>query len=299
MFKNILILLFLVSSTSWLGAQSYAAAFKSDICDCLPEQLESQRNINRALERCFRKALPTYAAQIDAAINEENAIQRYQKGQKKRSDLMYAFKHEMVYSCDLYFETLEANRSRQLEQGQAATDEEDLVNRNELVAMQPNFGTYLERGRTHFFLGNLKEAESDFRESLRLYEEIVKNVNIPAVYLLAWVLEEQKQYSQAFQLLNKEYNNRPIYTTALFRALAHRKSGGNSPIPVTAKPTEQLNKTEAKETDVVEKLRRSRADSPTNNSERRDKKKEKPKVTTDLNKLFQVKDKKKKNNNNL
>jgi len=299
MFKNILILLFLTSSTSWLGAQSYTAAFKSDICDCLPEQLETQRNVNRALERCFRKALPTYAAQIDTSINEENAIQRYQKGQKKRSDLMYAFMHEMVYSCDLYFETVEANRSRQLEQGQAATDEEDLVNRNELVAMQPNFGAYLERGRTNFYLGNLKEAENDLKESLRLYEEIVKNVNIPAVYLLAWILEEQKQYSQAFQLLNKEYNNRPIYTTALFRAIAHRKSGGNSPIPITNTTSEQRSNTKDKETNIVDKLKKTISDSPSNNSERSRKKEEKPKATTDLNKLFQVKDKKKKNNNNL
>ncbi|GEQ85204.1 hypothetical protein ULMS_07120 [Patiriisocius marinistellae] len=225
--KNSLLSITLSIALGIANAQSYTTSFKAEICNCLPQQFETQKNPNKAIETCFQNTLPNYAALIDAEIVEENANIRYQKGQQKRMELMVSFTYEMVNSCDIYFNKIEEIRELQFNQGKAYITEAKIVELDKLVAMHPNHGTYLERGRANFYLENYSKAEIDVRESIRIYKEMTQQENIAAIYLLAWILEKQERYQKAFQLLDEEYKERPIFNTAYFREIANKKTGGS------------------------------------------------------------------------
>lgn len=213
-------------------AQDYKTKFKADICDCLEEEISSNaRDLNKAYETCFNKSLINYASFIDAEIVEDNPKIKYQKGQKVRSQLKKDFQQEMVYSCDIYYSSIERQRKRLLYQGRAKAYVSDLKQLNQNVATHPTSSAYLLRGLKHFMLENLKEAESDLRKSIEIHPGTTRNMYSKQEHvMLAWVLEEQGRIEEALEVLNKIEIKTYDKETPLLKAIVHRKLGGSKVI---------------------------------------------------------------------
>lgn len=225
-----------------VNAQNYKDQFKNDICNCFENKINELRNSRSAYEQCFNKALPNHASAIDASINEENQQLKYKKGQELRKELKFKFFYELVSSCDMYYQILEEERQRKLMSAKSRVSRSHLERINQQVAMTPNSTSYYRRAETYFYLGELKLAEADIRESLKLHK-----TGYNAAYLkkeqtlLGWILEEQKRYPEAIEIYNNVYNNGYSYgyyyyqDTKILAALVKRKAGikGNT----TSQPT--------------------------------------------------------------
>ena len=246
--------------------QAYKEKFKADICNCLSTEVESRRQIRNAFDACFNKNLPTYATLIDASVEEETPALKYQKGQLLRVELKRAFLSELVYSCDLYFQEIESERQRQLATGRSRTYASDLEKLNQAVAMQPLPQAYIQRAKTHFFLGNLKDAEADLRKSLEVNPYGQQGVySRKEKLLLAWVLEEQKRYAEAVTLYEESYAGNFDFDVLMLRAVAHKKAGGTQTKALPSKPTttKPLDATSKERNNIQSKeryRRRSRSD---------------------------------------
>lgn len=225
--KYYIILCLIVVFVNLSNSQSYETKFKADMCACMEGEVVNARVLKTVLEKCFRQELTTYAVLIDAQIDEDNINLKYQKGQLARRELFKKFNYEMVYSCDFYFNTLVTGRQKAMEKKRLKTDSTDLEHANQRVAMSPNSSAYFKRAQTQFYLGNLKEAEIDIRESIRVHPYTDKEMyTIKEKLVLALILEEQKQYKEAIVIYNQAYEYTKDVDAAVLSAIANRKSGG-------------------------------------------------------------------------
>lgn len=294
-------------------AQEYKEKFKADICNCLDTEIEIRRQIRNAFDTCFNKNLPTYATIIDASLEEGTPVLKYQKGQLRRTELKFMFLHELVYSCDLYFQEIEAERQRQLAVGRSRTYPSDLEKLNQTVALHPHPKSYMQRARTHFYLGNLKEAEADVLKSLEVNPYGQQGLYTRKEKLfLAWILEEQKRYKEAVTLYNESYAGNFDIETPILKAIAHKKAGGKQattmqivtkPINNDAKETEtelESNTSRQRRSRAVErrKIETTSRTETTNKAVTTKKTESKPKAKNDdLRRLFKTKKAKTKKDN--
>lgn len=227
------IIITLIINSIFGYAQNYKTAFKAEICECLNTEIKTKRQMRNAFDACFNKTLPNYATQIDAAIQEENVTLKYQKGQQVRAEIKIEFLVGLVYSCDLYFNEIEAERQRQIAAFRSRTYPSDIEEWNQKVASHPTPFSYFQRAQTHFFLGNLKEAETDVLTSLKVNPNGSNGINTrKESFLLAWIYEEQSQYKKAINLYQNCYAGYFDIEVLVFRAMAHKNSGGKSALPI-------------------------------------------------------------------
>lgn len=210
-----------------VNGQTYKSAFKSDICSCLEEESLKRELTENAYKKCFRETLPTYAAQIDAQIVEEDLNQKYYKGQLARKDLVVSMQYELIYSCEVYYNYLNDERISKKLIAREHAKESDLELYNQQVALTPNAMTYFMRAQLQFNLGNIKEAEADINRSLSVNpnKENTRSTR-HELLLLAWIYEEQERFSEAVTLYDKIYFGDYDTQVARLRAMADKKGGG-------------------------------------------------------------------------
>ena len=208
-----------------------------------------------------------HASIIDGAIQEDDVNKKYVKGQAARNELKLKFQVDLVYDCEFYYRAKLEERKKVMAKGIIGVSMADLPRLDEKVAMYPISMNYASRGATHLFLGNLKEAELDLRESINTESKKNRFSKISKqTALLALVLEEQGRIEEAKELYSQIYAETEDLDAAVFRALADKNSTTNS-----------------------------RRQSTNIRTTKRESKKEEVKNTTDLKKLFKLEDKKKNN----
>lgn len=251
-FLTVTVLLF---SCNLICSQSFENNFKNDICVSFEEEFSKVRNTQIAFKNCFVKALPAYAEIIDGAINEENQSEKFKKGQEAREALKQKFQVELIYSCDFYYLVKLEERNKLMARGVIGVSLADVPKLNELVAMYPKAMNYAKRGAVHLFLGNLKLAESDLRESISRNSDNQRFSSVSKqTALLALVMEEQNRLNEAKALYAQIYENTKDIEAAMFQALVNRRSGSKTnnldftnPIKVSnPNPNTKTNDTRAK-----------------------------------------------------
>lgn len=267
------------------NAQFNKDAFRTEICQCLEQEKLRLRLNENTYNKCFQEILPNYATQIDAEIEEADANKRYSLGQMARRDLMLAFKYELIYTCEIYYEFVESLRVAKKLLAQENTKESDLEQQNKEVAMRPNAMSYLRRAQLHFRLNNLKAAEADVKKSLEVnpYSDNVKSTRKESM-LLAWVYEEQGHYAKAIELYDSI--NLGVYDTdvAILRAIVDKKSGGTmANIPAVSKESKSDTSKNSKTRD---RSSTRQIKDKTKNKEVKAKKKKKD--TSSLRKLLKI-----------
>ncbi|WP_178984067.1 tetratricopeptide repeat protein [Winogradskyella helgolandensis] len=222
-------MLFFVAFLGFYGvnAQAYKNGFRADVCACLEEESLKRTLTENAFKACLRETLPKYAAQIDAQIVESDVNVKFQKGQLARKDLLLAMPYELIYTCDVYFNHLNYQRTSKKLIARENANESDLEKYNQMVALTPNKMAYYMRAQLQFNLGNIKAAEADVNKSLEInpFRENAKSTR-HELLLLAWIYEEQEKYSAAVALYDKIYMGDYDAEVARLRALADRKAGG-------------------------------------------------------------------------
>ena len=220
-----ILILFLVIST--LSAQSYKAAFRTDMCNCLEEESLKRQLTENAFKTCLRETLPKYATQIDAEIKEEDINKKYYLGQIARKDLLVAMRSELIYSCKVYYKHLDFKRTSKKLIARENAKESDLEKYNQMVALTPTAMAYFLRAQLYFNLGKIKKTEEDINKSLSLNPN---KANVKStrheLLLLASVYEEQERYKEAIALYDKVYFGDSDTKVAQLRALADKKAGG-------------------------------------------------------------------------
>lgn len=208
--------------------QDYKGAFRSEICNCLETESLKRDLSENTYKACFKQVLPQFAAQIDAQIVEEDLSKKYVLGQLARKDLLLAFKYELVYSCDIYFNALEKEILRKKLLAREKVTETDLEAQNQHVAMSPNAYAYFRRAQLHFKLGDLKASEADVKKSIAVnpYSD-GKNAIRNEQLLLALIYDEQERYDEAIKLYDQASLGDIDTQINLLRAMADRKRGGN------------------------------------------------------------------------
>lgn len=278
--KKHAILVVLLSTMCFSNAQSFEKNFKADICESFQEEFSKVRNSKLAFNNSFKKELPKYASIIDGAIQEDDVNKKFVKGQEARNELKLKFQVDLVYDCDFYYRAKLEERKKVMAKGVIGVSMADLPRLDEQVAMYPISMNYASRGATHLFLGNLKDAELDLRESINTESKKNRFSKISKqTALLALVLEEQGRIEEAKELYSQIYAETEDLDAAVFRALADKNSGG-------AKKSFLTNKNSTTN---------SRREATNSRSTKRESKKEEVKNTTDLKKLFKLEDKKKNN----
>ena len=290
--KRVAVFLVILFSVISINGQPYLAPFKADMCQCLEQESLKRKLTDKIYKSCFRSVLPKYATQIDAQIIEEDSNKKYYKGQVARKDLAVNTQYQLIYSCDTYFNHLNAERLSKKLIAQENTKETHLEPYNQQVALTPNALTYFMRAQLQFNLGNLKEAEADIHRSIDVNPN---KTNVKStrheLLLLAWIYEEQKRYTDAVTLYDRIYLGDFDAEVAKLRALADKKSGGISA------NLKMINKAKASSTDKTitrRTLRRSRIPNKDNVKNSNGKSKDssrgilKKKDTSSLKKLFKI-----------
>lgn len=216
---------FLTLQTNY--SQNYEVNFKADICKCLEVKVQGRNTVTNLFQECFREKLTSYAINIDNSILEENNLLKYQKGQQLRRELSDKFQYELVYSCDVYFDMLEAEKERKYAADRANTYQDDLDRINQQLAMHPHSQMYLQRAKVYFNLSKLKEAEQDILQSIKinpLGEEKILHIAKEKV-LLAKIFEKQKNYNRSAAIYQEIYTAIPNVEVAKLHALVHKKAG--------------------------------------------------------------------------
>lgn len=268
--------------TNLVISQSYSSNFKSDICDCFQDEFSKSKRAFIAYDKCFKKALPSYAALIDAELSEVDVNKKFAEGQKARKELKERFQVELIYSCDLYYLAKEEELKKLIAKGVLESSIADLEKLNQNVAMYPNSTSYFFRGRTHFFLGNLDEAEADVRESINLTKDNDNIYNVrEQTAFLAFILGEQERYSESKSLYAKVYETTTNIEAAIYRALIDRRSGSRN---ASFNVSKNINTKASRDRNAKS---RTESDASQRDSEN----------SSDLRKLFKLDDQKKKKNN--
>ncbi|MFK7832478.1 MAG: tetratricopeptide repeat protein [Winogradskyella sp.] len=224
--KICMLVIALILGAPSVNAQTYKTEFRADMCACLEQESLKRTLTNNAIKICLRETLPEYATQIDAQIIEPDLNKKFQKGQIARKDLLIAMYSELIYTCDVYYQHIDFQRTSKKLIAQENTKENDLDKYDQVVALRPNAAAYFMRAEVHFKLGNIKAAEADLIKSLELNP---KRENAKAtrneLLSLAWVYEEQKRYTEAIALYDKIYFGDLDTKVAQLRALADKKAG--------------------------------------------------------------------------
>ena len=289
--KVVRIIVILLMGINCAQGQSYKEGFRSDMCDCLTEESLKRKLTENAFKACLRETLPKYATQIDAEIIEEDIDKKYLKGQLARRDLLVAMQSELIYSCEVYYNHLDYDRTSIKLITRENAKESELERYNQMVALSPNAMAYFMRAQLQFNLGNIKEAEADIKKSMELNPN---NENIPAMrrelLLLAWVYEEQERYSEAVAIYDKIYLGALDAEVAKLRALADKKNGGT----IANIPKLDEGKIESQTKQVNQNSRRSKQSNTkttvNKSNSQKDSKNTKKKDTASLRKLFRIKD---------
>jgi hypothetical protein len=217
-----------------LNAQNYKDNFRNDICNCFEEAQPETYALDRTVGKCFREQLPKYAALIDREIKDSVVMIKLRKGQLARQNLFYSYKYELIYTCERYRSLADSARAEQLSTFKKTYgNEEYLIRANQQVAMNPNWFSYHGRSQIHFGLGNLNKAEQDLR-----YAMSIMNYEDPQYkLLLAWILEEKKEYGKAVQIYDELITGLANMTLTRLRAMANKKAGGRMELPKGQGPT--------------------------------------------------------------
>jgi tetratricopeptide (TPR) repeat protein len=221
------LLFFSVFNIAGIHAQNYKNNYKADICQCLQDENLSSGFIENAYKKCFKRHLTTYAVLIDAGIKEENISLKYIEGQKIRLELQQQFMHELMYSCDVYFYSIERARQELKVNKQKTVNSTKLQEYHERVAMHPNSQSYYLRAQLYFNLKDFNNAEKDLLKSIDLnpYGEN-KMVSRNEKLLLAWVYEEQKRYNEAIAVFDEIYLGMIDTQVLIIKAIVSRKRDG-------------------------------------------------------------------------
>ncbi|MCA0131931.1 hypothetical protein [Winogradskyella alexanderae] len=233
--NSIALFVFIILCPTKFSAQDYNDQFKNDICDCLEDKFYKLKRASSAYDKCFQEKLPVYASLIDAEINEENTKVKFSKGQLARRELKKRYQIELMYSCDLYYRAKEEEYRKKMAKGVTEVSFADLKSLNEMVAMYPKAISYMFRAKTHFYLGNLKQAEADIIESYKIdtgrlnsLEEKQRKV------LYALILQEQRRYAEAGKLYDEIYETSKDIEAAIYRAMVNRLNGDDPPIKTSS-----------------------------------------------------------------
>ena len=211
-----------------MDAQNYKDNFRNDICNCFEEAQPETYALDRTIGECFREQLPKYAALIDSEIKDSVVMMKLRKGQLARQNLFYSYKYELIYTCERYSALADSARAEQLSAFKKTYgNEEYLVRANQQVAMSPNWFSYHRRSQIHFGLGNLNKAEEDIR-----YAMSIMNYEDPQYkLLLAWILEEKKEYGKAVPIYDELITGLANMSLTRLRAMANKKAGGRMELP--------------------------------------------------------------------
>ena len=185
-----IMLTFFVLKWATLSAQDYQNRFKADICSCIETKGPSVRSLDSTYQQCFREVLVNYTGAIDQEIQEAEPSVLYVKRQQRRTELMIVFQHELIYTCDFYYELQEKGRQLKLSTMRANAERSMLKKLDEYVALNPNTVTYTQRGVLYFALEDLEKARQDLEKALSI-NAFAKDAQI----MLSWVLEEKGMYS--------------------------------------------------------------------------------------------------------
>ena len=227
--KKHAILVMVLSTMYFTNAQNFENNFKADICESFQEEFSKVRNSKIAFNNSFKKELTKYASIIDGAIQEDDVNKKFVKGQAARNELKLKFQVDLVYDCEFYYRAKLEERKKVMAKGIIGVSMADLPRLDEKVAMYPISMNYASRGATHLFLGNLKEAELDLRESINTESKKNRFSKISKqTALLALVLEEQGRIEEAKELYSQIYAETEDLDAAVFRALADKNSTTNS-----------------------------------------------------------------------
>lgn len=272
--KCLLLVLILSLFYSELTAQNYKDNFRNDICNCFEEAQPETYSLDQTVGKCFREQLPKYADLIDREIKDTVVMIKLRKGQLARQNLFYTYKYELIYTCERYSALADSARAEQLSAFKKTHGNEEYLKRaNEQVAMSPNWFSYHRRSQIHFALGNLNKAEEDIR-----YAMSIMNYEDPQYkLLLAWILEEKKEYGKALPIYDELIDGLANMSLTRLRAMANKKAGGRMELPVGQSQTRtDSNKTRGEQKSGVENKSRSsrrsrRTDSTKTDSKKKDK----------------------------
>ena len=231
-------------------SQNFEEKFKADICNCLKAKKQGRNTVTNVYKECFNENLTTYAAQIDSNIEEENNHLKYQEALKSRLELNHKFQYELVYSCDYYYDRIEAEKERKYAADRSNTYHGDLDKINQQLAMHPHSQMYFHRAKLHFNLSMLEEAKEDVMHSIKIHPLAgEKNAhNTQENILLAMILEKQKHYSQAATLYKEIYTAVPIVEIAILHAIVHKKAGASAS---DLKSNQVLNNTSSSSSEIA------------------------------------------------
>lgn len=230
--KTLFLLSFLLFSILNIHSQNYLNSFKSDICQCLQDKELSARMIDNQYDKCFSKHLVSYAQLIDNDIQEEDITKKYLEGQKVRRDIRFKFRHELMYSCNAYFYAVERGVFNQKQLAKKRGDSTQLQKYHELVAMSPNWSSYLYRAGEYYKLNDLKHAEQDVLKSMELSPYKDNDLGERGEkFLLAQIYEDQKRYSEAIKLYDQIVLGDIDYKTNMLKAIVVRKNQGKYKLP--------------------------------------------------------------------
>ncbi|MDG5492331.1 tetratricopeptide repeat protein [Psychroserpens sp. SPM9] len=283
-------IIFTLISVYGVNAQTYKTAFRTDMCACLEEESLKRKLTENAFKMCFNQVLPTYATLIDAEIIEADPNKKFYLGQLARKNLILSLQYELVYTCEVYYENLDRDRTSGKLIAREQVRESDLEVRNQYVAMSPNALAYFMRAQLHFNLGNLKEAEADIHKSLELNpnRDNAKTTR-HELLLLAWIYEEYERYSEAVAIYDKITLGEFDTKVGILRALADKKAGGtfdNIPDYSQLNSSQTDLKTKTRRTTTSRNTTKKAQQKASNKSEKRQTKSNTD--TTSLKKLFKI-----------
>ena len=227
------IFFFLIYGLANVNSQNYLNNFKSEICECLQQKELTYKNIEHEYNNCFKSKLVNYATIIDLNIQEDDKTKKYIEGQKIRRNLKMQFQHELMFTCNTYFYTIERALFKFKEKAKLLGDSTQLQRHHELVAMQPNWNSYFSRAKEYYKLNDLKRAENDVIKSIEVSPfDINDKRRMRAEKLfLAQVYEDQKKYSEALNVYNDIDLGDIDKDVKILKAIVVRKRDGNYEFP--------------------------------------------------------------------
>ena len=258
--KKHAILVMVLSTMYFTNAQNFENNFKADICESFQEEFSKVRNSKIAFNNSFKKELTKYASIIDGAIQEDDVNKKFVKGQAARNELKLKFQVDLVYDCEFYYRAKLEERKKVMAKGIIGVSMTDLKNLNEMVAMYPKAMSYMMRAKTHFHLGNLKEAESDILESFNLDIDRLNSIEEKQQKALyAIILQEQGRYTEASKRYGEIYETYNDLDAAIYQAMVNRLNGSGPPIKTATlnNKTSQMNSLKDGSTDKASEAKDS------------------------------------------
>lgn len=205
-------------------AQEYKTPFKQEVCSCMEEKSANNPAYSAMLEvalmQCYKEILPQFAEQMDATIATNDTNAKYREGQQLRQTLLADFRHELVLSCDYYFEKIESALHMQSTLLKQQATEYTLKQANQEVAMHPKAESFMKRGNLYILTENYPLGISDLQKAVSL-----SNNGYTARFQLASGLISAGNYNDAIAILDELISEKNNPNALVTRAYALRKSG--------------------------------------------------------------------------